>query len=364
MRPRAQVGLRWVLRQIAMEKRRADAAFRERLHSDYSALSGRLRKSLSRYAVAVHDPSGGDRWAATAALLSHDAFQDLRDCIALVRDAQDDDHLHRARIAAKRLRYLLEPLAGALGQAPPALESLKRVQDLLGSVHDAHVFTRALRRHARALPVTHARGRADARPGFRALSARLARRRRVAWTTYTTEWLTSDFPALTEHVNRIVQDLRELAGTGVEIERKYLLRRLPPETVGAQSMVIDQGYIPGTTLVERVRRVEAADGVRHDRTVKSGTGLVRTELVEPCTPEAFTVLWPLTEGKRIRKRRYRLMDTGHVWEIDEFLDRRLVLAEIELASARDEVAIPGWLAKCVVREVTDDPEYLNYRLAR
>jgi CYTH domain-containing protein len=75
-------------------------------------------------------------------------------------------------------------------------------------------------------------------------------------------------------------------------------------------------------------------------------------------------MWPLTKGKRVRKRRYRLADAGQVWEIDEFLDRRLVLAEIELTSARDTVSIPDWLARCVVREVTGEPEYLNHTLAR
>ena len=64
------------------------------------------------------------------------------------------------------------------------------------------------------------------------------------------------------------------------------------------------------------------------------------------------------------RRSYQLADAGRVWEIDEFSDRKLVLAEIELTSAREEVAIPDWLARCVVREVTGDPEYLNHTLAR
>lgn len=357
-------GLRWVIQLLTQERRRADAAFREAIRSDFSALSGRLRKNLSRYAVAVQDPSGGDRWASTAAVQVHDAFQDFRNRIGLIADVRDDEHLHRTRIAGKRLRYLIEPLTEMSAEVPAALESLKRVQDLLGSVHDAHVFGRVLRRYARALPATRARGRADARPAFRALAARLGGRRRAAWKAYSTAWMTADFPVLTRQVHAIVEALREAAGAGVEIERKYLLRRLPPEAKAAQSMVIDQGYLPGSTLIERLRRVETADGAHHDRTVKSGAGLVRTELTEPCTPELFAVLWPLTEGKRLRKRRYRLVDTGHVWEIDEFLDRRLMLAEIELTSAREEVAIPGWLAPCVVREVTDDAEYLNYTLAR
>ena len=41
-----------------------------------------------------------------------------------------------------------------------------------------------------------------------------------------------------------------------------------------------------------------------------------------------------------------------------------MLAEIEFASARDEVAIPDWLTRSVVREVTGEVEYLNHTLSR
>ena len=51
------------------------------------------------------------------------------------------------------------------------------------------------------------------------------------------------------------------------------------------------------------------------------------------------------------------------WEIDEFPDRNLVMAEVELPSPSTEVTAPDWLRPHVVREVTDDPAYTNYRLA-
>jgi CHAD domain-containing protein len=51
------------------------------------------------------------------------------------------DRLHAVRIAAKKLRYALE-LAGEIGAAPaaPAVRSLKRVQDVLGRMHDLEVL--------------------------------------------------------------------------------------------------------------------------------------------------------------------------------------------------------------------------------
>jgi len=57
-------------------------------------------------------------------------------------------------------------------------------------------------------------------------------------------------------------------------------------------------------------------------------------------------------------------DGALTWEIDEFTDRRLVLAEVELPAESGAVEIPGWLEPFVVREVTEEEEYQNAKLAR
>jgi CHAD domain-containing protein/CYTH domain-containing protein len=356
-------GARWLTQRFTMEKRRADAGFREALGTEFGELSAKLRKNLSRYGVAVWDQQPDDRWALTAATKIHEAFVDFRRRLGAVEEIRNDEELHRARIAGKRLRYLIEPLVGAVDGAAEVVESLKRVQDLLGSVHDAHVFARSLRRMRRSLPAATGKG-ADPRPALRTLTARLNGRRTAAWRSFAGDWREREFVTLSSGVHGVVLALREMGGTGVEIERKYLLRKLPAEARGAPVVEIDQGYLPGEVLVERLRRVKTPAGVQYVRTVKSGKGLVRTELEESCTYATFKAMWPLTKGKRLRKRRYRLADAGHVWEIDEFLDRRLVLAEVELTSARDEVVLPDWLARCTVREVTAEPEYLNHTLSR
>lgn len=366
MQPVARAGAAWLSRILTAEKIRADAAFRVAVAGDYAEASARLRKKLSRYPVAVWDVSPADRWATTAGARVQDTFLVLRDRLATVGDVDDDKAGHQARIAAKRLRYLLEPLDGAVDGIGDAVESLKRVQDVLGSMHDAHVFARTIQRHARAKPSARSRVRLAERHrhGLRVLSTRLSRRRQAAWRAFADDWMARDFPRLSNLVHASVQELREVGGAGVEIERKFLLRSLPPEVQGASVADIEQGYLPGHDLVERLRRVKTDGAVGYFRTVKSGSGLVRTELEEPCAPDLFEAMWPFTKGKRLRKRRYRLADAGHTWEIDEFLDRALVLAEIELASAREEVALPEWLERCTEREVTDDPEYLNSNLAK
>ncbi len=126
---------------------------------------------------------------------------------------------------------------------------------------------------------------------------------------------------------------------------------------------IVQGYLPGTRLIERLRRVRTGDTERFYRTVKSGTGMVRTEIEEECTREVFEALWPLTEGRRVAKRRHVVAEGSLHWEIDEFTDRELVLAEIELPSADITAEFPAWLLSVVERDVTGDGAYVNSTLA-
>ena len=150
-----------------------------------------------------------------------------------------------------------------------------------------------------------------------------------------------------------------------EVERKYLLRGLPPETKGATTLHIDQGYLPGERINERVRRTRLDGTVRYYRTIKSGAGIDRLEIEEEIDEVFFATVWPLTQGHRIEKRRY-LVPAGKVtWEIDEFLDRSgLWLAEVELEDVKQRVRVPAWLKRYVDREVTDDGRYTNHALAR
>lgn len=150
----------------------------------------------------------------------------------------------------------------------------------------------------------------------------------------------------------------------VEIERKYLLSGVPEAVLVVTPVAIEQGWLPGERLQERVRRIRDADGERYVRTVKLGRGVERIEVEEEADRDLFEALWPLTEGRRVSKLRYRIPDGDLVWEVDRFRDRDLVLAEVELPSADVVPGPPAWLAPYVTREVTGEPEYLNVNLAR
>ena len=149
---------------------------------------------------------------------------------------------------------------------------------------------------------------------------------------------------------------------GTEIERKFLVDREPPDLDGCPAADIDQGYIAITEDGVEVRI--RSYGGQAFLTVKSGGAGVRLEEEIEIDERRFRSLWPLTAGRRIRKRRYVLSpEDGIRIELDVYRDELsgLITAEVEFESEDDAAAFsaPPWLG----REITDEPGYKNQRLA-
>jgi CYTH domain-containing protein len=188
-----------------------------------------------------------------------------------------------------------------------------------------------------------------------------------AYARLESDWLNDAGARFFERVSEIAAELGHRSShKDVEIEHKYLLKGLPLATVDAPSVEIEQGYLPGEKLVERLRRIRFADGAeKWFRTVKARKGLERVELEEEADADVSRAMWELTQGRRVHKRRYSIRESeDFVWEVDEFLDRDLVLAEIELPTPHAEFELPPWLKDVLDREVTDEPEYSNAQLAQ
>lgn len=164
---------------------------------------------------------------------------------------------------------------------------------------------------------------------------------------------------------RLDEAARELeSSTEREIEHKYLLRGFPPRAANVDPKDLTQGYVPGERLHERLRCVRHDGKVKYIRTVKLGSGLARMEIEEETTEDVFRAMWPLTAGCRIHKERYAVQDGALTWTIDRFIDRDLVLAEVEVPSSEIAPSPPEWLADYIVKDVTGDPAYVNLNLAR
>jgi CYTH domain-containing protein len=320
------------------------------------------------------------RFRAAFGSLLRELVGDLDVKLAAIAGADDEEQAHEARISAKRLRYLVEPVRGELSGGRRIIGRLKRLQDLLGELHDMHVLDGALAivveeaaqekaRRMRELALAgdaRALGRErrrDERLGLVTLAARARLDRDRLFAELERGWLRGRSQPLFQELRGVADGLATPAAPEAEIERKFLLSALPPRAAAAPAEEVEQGWLPGERLRERLRRVTGAGGERYYRTVKLGSGVERIELEEETSADLFAALWPHTARCRVAKRRHRVRDKALVWELDVFRDRDLVLAEVELPDPTTTVTIPAWLAPYLVREVTGDPAYVNLSLA-
>jgi len=148
--------------------------------------------------------------------------------------------------------------------------------------------------------------------------------------------------------------------SGVEIERKYLVRELPGDVAWESEQRLRQGYVAldGSTEV-RVRLREDASTL----TVKRGAGRVRAEVDVPLDDDRARALWELTEGRRLEKVRRTVRLGADVVEVDEYAGALagLRVAEVEFTdpAAAEAFEPPSWFG----REVTGEAAYANRALA-
>jgi adenylate cyclase len=153
-------------------------------------------------------------------------------------------------------------------------------------------------------------------------------------------------------------------GAGQEIERKFLVDGdLPLDVEQHPSESISQGYVSidpdGTEVRLRDKGGKLTLGV------KSGPSRTRVEQELEVDRRCFESLWPLTEGRRIEKRRYAIpTGDGLTIELDLYGGELsgLITAEVEFPSedAADAFEPPPWLGT----DVTGDARYSNQSLAR
>ena len=333
-----------------------DARRVQKMHARLEEVAERLHRRLERRVVVLHlgQHFREASWARALGAAALCAAQELD--VALERGGASGERwdLHAARIRGKRLRYLLEPARTWSASAVDLVDRMRGLQDLLGEIQDAHVLAEELEREAEKASGDGRAVELLARRNGERLDALVARVRG--------EWLAGGLASLLAQVGEFAREFAAL-GNGVERERKYLLDRLPDLPSDAETLEIEQGWLPGDRLRERVRRVRGPQGEHFERAVKLGSGFERTEIEEPLARELFEALWPLTGRCRVRKRRHRVRFGELVVELDEFLDRPLALAEIEFPDGQERAELPAWLAQRVVREVTDEGAFTNLALA-
>lgn len=146
----------------------------------------------------------------------------------------------------------------------------------------------------------------------------------------------------------------------MEIERKFLVKKVPENFESYEKKRISQGYLC-TNPVVRIRR----SNEDYILTYKGKGAMAREEHEFPLTPEAFEHLLPKIDGILIDKIRYLIpLDENHTAELDIFqgILEPLRLVEVEFASIEDaqNFVAPDWFGD----DVTYRREYHNSWLSQ
>lgn len=145
----------------------------------------------------------------------------------------------------------------------------------------------------------------------------------------------------------------------MEIERKYLVKKVPTSLSDYPCRKIEQGYLC-TSPVVRIRK----DNDKYELTYKSKGLMVREEYNLPLNHEAYEHLKEKIDGRLIQKIRYMIPYKNHTIELDVFEGdlSALVLAEVEFASEEEANAFlpPEWFD----RDVTFCGLYHNSALSK
>lgn len=158
-----------------------------------------------------------------------------------------------------------------------------------------------------------------------------------------------------------------MAGNGLEIERKFLIKYPNIEMLrclpNCKKIEISQTYTGGGI---RIRKWVEDGKTTYIKTVKFRlTDLTRIEKEEEIEKEQYEELIKTAEKdfSTIVKMRYRYPYKGKLLEIDIFpFWQNQAILEVELESEEEEFSIPDFIE--VIKEVTSDKRYRNFALSK
>jgi CHAD domain-containing protein len=203
---RDRAGVRYVVERLERERNEAERDMRATLENKLSKLIKSLSEQLESYWLrrSVSEPAAESRMAAVTRDVVVDHAERLARALGRIESPADFAGVHRARIATKRLRYLLETLNGDQGAAA-LVKKLAGLQDLLGAAHDSHRIANRLVRELGESAARNARRAAlratkidddetgvpsfaKTRPGLTTLAKRAHQNDREAYDAFRRTW--------------------------------------------------------------------------------------------------------------------------------------------------------------------------------
>jgi CHAD domain-containing protein len=227
-------GAAWLLARTTRRMEEGYAEAHEALERQLPKLAEAIRGRLSTYSTEVHLEPESPRptFAAATGEILVERIGELRRELEAIEGSGDEERGHEARITAKRIRYLIEPLLDEMPEIAPLVKRFKALQDLLGELHDAHVFEAAAGEAVEAAAAERARlalastleappeagknagsprrgpRRANREPGLLALALRNRERRDTLFATLETRYLKGRAAGFLRELEGLAERLR------------------------------------------------------------------------------------------------------------------------------------------------------------
>jgi len=227
--PEHLAGLNWLSAVLLERRRKCAEALDAEVRSTFRRTAEKLedRLAIMRREHNLLADQAPVSFARSLAELIEAHANSLLVSLGQIASMDQRQQLHRARIAGKRLRYLLEPIRAYASGAQSIVKRSKDLQDVLGDLNDVHVLMREIdesfeasmrqkaervRMSLRAGDIERARRDATAAEwaGLIELYARLERERRELIGQLRDRWLGGELDALVAHARNLAQELRAL----------------------------------------------------------------------------------------------------------------------------------------------------------
>ncbi len=225
--PEHLAGLNWLASLLLARRRECAEALDTELREDFRRTAEKLEERLA-VMRSERNLLADQSHVTFARALANQTEAYATELLVNLGEIVSMDHterLHEARIVAKRLRYLLEPIRAYVGGAQSVVRRSKRLQELLGELNDVHVLMREidqsfeasmqqkaskLRDCLRRGDLERARREASVSEwaGLVELYGRLDKDRRQLIATLRDRWLGGELDVLVARARDLAQELR------------------------------------------------------------------------------------------------------------------------------------------------------------
>jgi CHAD domain-containing protein len=183
-------GLAWLVGRLEERKSKALDRVTADVAKRFVKTATSLRRRLGTFEVEVRtgkQPKPASFGEVTGGLVQRHTAQ-LAKRLTSVGRAEDVTQAHAARLGAKRLRYLLEPLSRRAPGVKALVGRLKELQDSLGTFHDMHVIAEEIQTALASLSRSTAGQPLAAEPGLLALERLADQQARESFANFQASW--------------------------------------------------------------------------------------------------------------------------------------------------------------------------------